>query len=378
MMKKMYWHRKLFPSYIILLICLLSLLSLNLVQTHKTIHYGEYFYEKLAAAKITYTAFNEIKRFRNTKGIKINSKLDPAMSGLIGEKQSPITTDYGSIYSKRQSINPNFSAIFVEWLKSDLGLKEGDTVAVTMTGSYPALDIAMLAAIKELKLKPLIVFSVGASNYGANIPGLTWVEMYEHLVKKGIFDYKPIGVAMGGSRDYGYGLSKEGVKIINDIIKKSGYHFIDSKGTTDGIDKRMALFKEHAGKSEVKAFINVGGAMTSIGLKQTKRQQNKPKSLQSGVVTSLPIDLINVDNVAVRFLKRGVSVVNVRYISSVVDQYDFPRYPKSQPLVGEGPIYVDYVYDRMYALIALVANIVILLLAAFLSRKYLISYKKTN
>ncbi|MCF6764757.1 poly-gamma-glutamate system protein [Thiotrichales bacterium 19S3-7] len=376
-MKKMYWHRKLFPSYIILLICLISLLSLYLVQTFKTVHYGDYFYDKLAAAKTTYTAYNEIKHLRIEKDIKINPKLDPSKSGLIGEKQSPTTTDYGSIYAKRASINPNFAAIFVQWLKGDLGLKKGDTVAVTMTGSYPALDIAMLAAIKELQLRPLLVFTVGASNYGANIPGLTWLDMYQYLVKQGVFNYTPVGVSIGGSRDYGYGLSKEGIKIIKDTINKSGYHFIDSTGTIDAINKRMALFKQHQGKDGVKAFINVGGSMAAIGLKQVGDSSVKPKSISIGVVTSLPVDLIKVDDVAVRYLKQGIPIVNVRDIGDLVEQYQFPKFPQYQPLIGQGPIYVALEYNRMYALLALVVNIIVLLLAAVLSRKYLITYKKS-
>ncbi|MCF6807183.1 poly-gamma-glutamate system protein [Thiotrichales bacterium 19S9-12] len=376
-MKKMYWHRKVFPSSIILLLCLFSLTSLYLVQTFKTEQYSDYFYDKLDAAQTTYKAYNEVKRFRKEKDIPIDKKIDPAESGLIGEKQSPITTDYGSIYAKISSINPNFSAVFVQWLKSDLELKEGDTVAVTMTGSYPALDIAMLSAIKKLKLNPMLVFTVGASNYGANIPGFTWIDIYQHLVKEDIFKYKPVGVAMGGSRDYGYGLSKEGQKIIRDTIKKSGYHFIDSKGTIDGINQRMALFKEHSKGKEIKAFINVGGAMTSIGLKQVGESPVKPKSISIGVITSLPIELIKVDDVAVRFLKEGIPVVNVRDVGDLIEKYQFPKLPSYQPLIGQGPIYDALQYNRMYALIALVANILVLFLAAVASRKYSITYKKS-
>lgn len=377
-MKKLYWHRKLFPSYIILLICAFCLVSLTLVQTFKTVKYGDFFYDKLGAAKTAYTAFNEIKRFRTEKDIPIDKMIDPADSGLVGVKQSSITSDYGSIYAKRSSINPNFAAIFVQWLKGDLHLKEGDTIAVTMTGSYPALDIAMLSAIKELKLKPLLIFTVTASNYGANIPGFTWIDMYQYLNKKGTFPYTPVGVAIGGSRDKGYGLSEKGHEIINETIKRSGYHFLNSQKTIDGIIKRMELFKANAKGNEIKAFVNVGGAMTSIGLKQVGQSNFKPKSLKHGVIKSLPVDLIKVDDVAVRFLKEGVPVINVRNSGQIIKDFKLPELPKYQPLIGEGSVYVTVEYNRIYALIALVLDIIVLVIAAILSRKYLITYKKSS
>ena len=101
---------------------------------------------------------------------------DGSCTGLIGLSMSEITTDSGNLYSKRSSVNPNMAAIFVAWL-SELNLKKGDVIALQETGSYPALDIAMLSAIKILELKPLIIFSVGASQFGANRPNFTWLDI---------------------------------------------------------------------------------------------------------------------------------------------------------------------------------------------------------
>ncbi|MBD5784357.1 poly-gamma-glutamate system protein, partial [Francisella tularensis] len=130
---------------------------------------------------------------------------------------------YVDLYANRSSVNPNMAAIFVEWL-SELNLKEGDTGAVQATGSYPALYIAMLAAIKTLKLKPLIIFSAGASQFGANRPGFTWPDIYHNLVEKGVFDYDILGITLSGSHDNGYGMNPGAILKLNDAIKRNGYN----------------------------------------------------------------------------------------------------------------------------------------------------------
>ncbi|MDE4957432.1 poly-gamma-glutamate system protein, partial [Francisella tularensis subsp. holarctica] len=81
-------------------------------------------------------------------------------TGLIGLSMTEITTVSGDLYSKRSSVNPNMSSIFVEWL-SEINLKEGDTVSVLGYGSLTSLYIAILSAIMTLKIKPLILFSAG-------------------------------------------------------------------------------------------------------------------------------------------------------------------------------------------------------------------------
>jgi hypothetical protein len=42
---------------------------------------------------------------------------DPNRSGLIGEKYSLITTDRGDLTAKLTTLNPNISAIIVEFFK---------------------------------------------------------------------------------------------------------------------------------------------------------------------------------------------------------------------------------------------------------------------
>src|SRR5210317_1920655 len=98
----------------------------------------------------------------------------------------------------------------------EVRLKENDVVAVAFTGSFPGLNIAVLAALQTLNLYPLIITSIGASNWGANDPYFTWLDMERELYNAQIFKYRSIAASIGGGLDRGRGLSPEGRKLIKD------------------------------------------------------------------------------------------------------------------------------------------------------------------
>jgi hypothetical protein len=261
------------------------------------------------------------------------------------------------------------------------------------TGSYPALDIAMLSAIKSLGLKPLIIFSAGSSQFGANRPEFTWPDMYKNLVNKKLFDYDVLGITLGGSRDNGYGLNPSAILDLHKAISRNGYKVINvpyKDATNTSVKKRMSLYKKAAGKTPIKAYINVGGNMASIGLKKnlivttdSKGEKKKEatstrsvRSFPSGVVSKLPSQYKTINSVAVQFLKQGVPVVNIRDInSSIIKKYGLTYNPAAVANPGKGPAFKQKKYNTTLAIILLLIDIGLLTGAAILSRKYLISYK---
>lgn len=95
---------------------------------------------------------------------------------LLGVEYTPITTTLGAEEAKRLAQNPNFAAVAVELLAKS-GVEPGDKVAVNLSASFPALNVAVLAAVDALKAEPVIVSSVGASTWGLTvltIPGWIW------------------------------------------------------------------------------------------------------------------------------------------------------------------------------------------------------------
>ncbi|ALB01839.1 hypothetical protein ACH24_03995 [Francisella persica ATCC VR-331] len=400
-MKTMYWHRKFLSRYIIVFLSAFMIISLYIVEKNLVVETKGYT-QKLAAAELADNAFALTQRFFMSKGYLCKTMGDISCTGLIGLSMTEITTDSGDLYAKRSSVNPNMAAIFIEWL-SELDLKEGDTVAVQATGSYPALDIAMLAAIKTLKLKPLIIFSAGASQFGANRPGFTWPDIYHNLVEKGIFDYDILGITLGGPHDNGYGMTPVAILKLNDAIKRNGYKVINipyEDATNTSIATRIKMYKDATGADDkIKAYINVGGNMASIGLKQPQikssdldikdnKKSKKPStsnaeesiiklpSFPTGVTKSLPPEYKTVNSVAVDFLKEGVSVINVRDInSSIIKKYGMIHNPSSVTPPGHGAVFAQKKYNTILAAILLVVDISLVVFMAIISRKYLISFK---
>ncbi|AJI56596.1 poly-gamma-glutamate system family protein [Francisella philomiragia] len=398
-MKTMYWHRKFLSRYIILFLSAFMIISLYIVEKNLVVETKGYT-QKLQAAELTEKAFDLTQRYFISKGYLCKSMGDVSCTGLIGLSMTEITTDSGDLYAKRSSVNPNMAAIFVQWL-SQLNLQEGDTVAVQETGSYPALDIAMLSAIKTLKLKPLIIFSAGASQFGANRPGFTWPDIYRNLVEKGIFDFDVLGITLGGSHDNGYGMTPGAILKLNDAIKRNNFKVINipyKDSTNTSVAKRLEMYKEAAGNDSIKAYINVGGNMASIGLKQptVKLEESDKKSktdkkatnvasndqvlkihsFPTGVTSKLPPEYSTVNSVAVNFLKEDIPVVNVRDInSSIIKTYGMTYNPTTVVPPGQGAVFSQKKYNTALAAALLIVDIALIVFMAFISRKYLISFK---
>lgn len=392
-MKSIYWHRKFLSRYIIVFLTIFMLISLYIVEKNLVVETKGYT-QKIEAANTTDDAFRLTQNLFMSKGYFCKDVGDVSCTGLIGLSMTEITTDSGDLYSKRSSVNPNMAAIFVEWL-SDLNLKKGDVVALQQTGSYPALDIAMLSAIKTLELKPLIIYSVGASQFGANRPNFTWPDIYKNLTENGIFNYDVLGATLGGSRDNGYGITPAAILKLNDAIKRNGYKTINvpyHHSTTSSIKTRMNIYKKAAGENKIKAYINVGGNMASIGLKQPKiiaveSKDGKKKSVKNkvlklpsfptGITRTLPAGYDNVRSVAVNFLKEGVPVVNIRDINfSIIKKYGLTYNPSTVTQPGQRAAFSQKNYNTKLAVVLLIIDVSLIIFMAVVSRKYLISFKR--
>ena len=77
---------------------------------------------------------------------------DPFDTRLIFNRNSALLTDIGKYQAKVTALKPNFSALVIDFF-STAGLVEGDTVALSMTGSMPGANIAVLIACKEMGLE---------------------------------------------------------------------------------------------------------------------------------------------------------------------------------------------------------------------------------
>ncbi|MBC8367503.1 poly-gamma-glutamate system protein, partial [bacterium] len=184
------------------------LLQWVLEETRKPVRQRDYEI-KLEAAEKADEAFASIRRFCDLEDAVTDLANDPSCTGLIGPETSLITNSFGNLESKLTTLNPNMAAYVVELFKQ-AGLREGDMVAVAVSGSFPGMNIALYSAMEVMGLRPVITCSVGASNWGATDPDFTWLDMERLFESEGIFRFRSVGASHGGGDDMGRGLSPLG------------------------------------------------------------------------------------------------------------------------------------------------------------------------
>jgi poly-gamma-glutamate system protein len=354
--KALYWRPQRISRRVLALLTLATLAAFFSVERIRVRERAPFFTEKAHAAKLALRAFAAIKEERLRRGIAIDPETDPAQTGMMGQLITPVTTDSGVAAAKQTSINPNFAAVVLHLLKR-AGVREGDAVAVGMTGSFPALNVAALAAIETLKARAVVISSAGASQWGANIPGFGWLEMERLLVDNGVLSTRSVAVSLGGVDDRALGLSSEGKSLVEDTLKKSGLPMLNPKSAADSVDKRMRIYREAAGDARIRAFVNVGGGTSTVGTAVGKEM------FRPGMNRSPPRGQVP-DSVMARFVSEGVPVIHLSRIEQLALQYGLTIRPTIMPAVGEGVVFVQETHSRLLAGAALL--IIVLLLVGLL------------
>jgi poly-gamma-glutamate system protein len=171
-----------------------------------------------------------------------------------------MTTTLGSRAAKEVSTNPAWASVIVRLL-SNAGVWEGDTVAVLVSASFPALAVATLAALHELGVTPLVMSSLGASSYGANVKGGTWLDWESWIRTAGIMDVRSVLVTPGGEQDAAIGLQEEGLVWLREAARRNGADMMSYASLTEAIAARMRLITSQ----RLKAIVNIGGGHASMG-----------------------------------------------------------------------------------------------------------------
>ena len=198
---RVYWRPSNISSGAISVLAVISLAGLLMVESMLREDTKADFGNMAAAAEQTDQAFRFVGGLRR-KIQRVDADVDPQESGLIGVSSSPVTSLSGHLPAKQTSINPNWAAVILRMLR-EVGVKEGDVVAVAVSGSFPALNLATYAAIEQLGAEPLVIVSGSASQWGANVPGLTWVDMSRELREAGITKTVEVAASLGGAEDRG-------------------------------------------------------------------------------------------------------------------------------------------------------------------------------
>lgn len=318
----------------------LAVLSLLFAERSITLIRQPFYEQKLKAAKTMLIAMNTIKDYRIDRGLPLDTVNDPNATGLIGSEFTLITTDRGNVTSKLTTTNPNFAAVVVDML-TKAKLKKGDVVALGMTGSFPSLNIATLAAIETLELNPIIITSVGSSSWGANDSDMTWLDMERILNEKSILRIRSIAASIGGGKDIGRGLSPQGRDLILQAIHRNGILVISESLLEDNIQTRIKLYEKVAHGKKIKAYINVGGGVASLG------SPINGDLIPSGLSRNLGFRNFPTKGVMILMAERGIPVIHLLNISGIARNYNLPISPAPLPELGQGPVYFKERYDRL-------------------------------
>ena len=306
---------------------------------------------KIKAANLMKESMIELKNVRMEAGVFIDDENDPNETGLVGSPFSLITTDEGDLDAKLTTLDPNFSAGMVE-LMLRMNLQKGDTVAILLTGSMPGANIAVLTAANAMGLIPMVITSVGASQWGANHADFTWLDMESILFNKGLINSRSVAASVGGRNDMGRLLSPAGREIIISNIEKYNIPLIRKNRLADNIDERMKLFESFNKITNYSAMINVGGGVASLGTSFNS------KLLPAGIVNRSDVVNISIrdggiEGVLAKFAKKNVPVLHVLNIKSLTEQLGMPFAPIPIPEVGSGVLYAEEKYNILIATVCL-------------------------
>ncbi len=344
------------------LLTFFSLLAFLAVEYNKVDVQKKWYQQKLEASRLSKSAAEYLKNYRLQKSIFIDVLNDPNATALIGQDITPITTDRGYIESKLTATNPNFAAVIVDMLK-EAELKAGDKIAISFTGSIPGMNISVLAAVQTLKLKPVIISSVGSSNWGANDPYFTWLDMENILLQAGIFSNKSVAASLGGGLDKGRGLSPDGRALIENAISRNGVELIKEEYLEGSISRRMEIYKRELNGKPIKAFINVGGGISALGAIENE------EFIPSGLTRVLPMKNFPARGVLIRMADRKIPVIHLLNIPQLAKIYGLPVSPEPLPKPGEGEIFVKRQYNVILTIIVTAVLSLFILIVFLLEKK---------
>lgn len=295
---------------------------------------------KIDAAQRMEACMERIRSYKAGLGIPLSEE-DLHSTGMIGDAFSPITTTIGALEAKRTTANPDMAAMVVDMFRA-CGLQAGDTVGAGFSGSFPALDIAVLCACEAMDLECVYIASVGASTYGANQVELTLPDMLCRLADEGLVPF-PAAVTLGGADDVGLDMDPDAAAAITARLEDLGFPPFQYPDFIQNIRWRMDLYQQ---KGPIDCFVGVGGNLTTsgVGIVRTEQGILRPDDIQTLNDRSGLLD---------RYCAEGIPVIHLLNVKELAAEYGLAYDPETLPPMGESAIYYQTGYSVLPTLISL-------------------------
>ena len=340
-----YWRPSRVPLVALALLGAIAVGLLAAVETLRARGSSVYREEMLAASR---TVERGIEHLRPLRGAiePIDPDVDPLRSGLIGVGSSPVTSNSGHLPAKQSTINPNWGAVAVR-LMAEAGVREGDVVAVAVSGSFPALNLAVYAAAEALGAESLVIVSASASQWGANVPGFLWVDMARELRGGGLISTRAVAATLGGREDRGIGIPDAGRTSIRRSVEQAELELVVPESYRAAVWERIARYDEHAEGRPIVAMVNVGGGTATTG------PESVDHHFAPGLQRGAPARAFSVPSVLGHFLDEGVPVIHLSGIETLAERFGLPHPPGAMPRLGSGGVYEATRYRRWLAGLAI-------------------------
>ncbi len=240
---------------------------------------------------------------------------DPLLTGYIGLALTPTTTTDGSLRAKRLSTDVRWVGDITAMLRGlRTDAEESDAVWIGASGSFPALTVAAVLACEAEGLTPLVISSLTASSFGANVPGFNGLTMERTLLSAGIIHHRSLAASVGGESDRGVGLDPASVAALRRSIVEQGVTLIDASTPQAAAELRIDHWRDATGALWPLAFINIGGNPANLGPEREARHLNP--GLNSG-----PLRLTeDPQGVSARALQADVPVIHLLNIERLAAQ----------------------------------------------------------
>mgnify|MGYP001352300166 FL=1 len=316
---------------------------------------------KIASAEKMENALNVLKKYGRKYPFLSRDPFDTRLV-FLNTETSPLLTDIGKYEAKSTVLKPNFSALIIDQF-SKSGLNKGDTIAVSMTGSMPGANIAVLMACEAMELEYILISSLGASSWGATDMNLSWPKMEKILYDNNLISKVSDKFTYGGGADYLkrgtryrkiYGGESKRVSIDSLMIslypnKTMDDLFIlhglsndevlnDSTGTIlkTSINQRISFYEKSCSDGSLScfdAYVNVGGGVASFGYKGKNKLKDNFGYVKANDVLDILPSFEKRNSVMAKFAESNIPLINITEIEKLIKGTDIGYF--NSPIIAE-------------------------------------------
>ncbi|MCB2229639.1 poly-gamma-glutamate system protein [bacterium] len=282
-----------------------------------------------------------VAELKEQRGIVTDSRTATRYAAMIGDDFSVTTTTLGSLESKETAANPDFAALMVRWF-GEAGLDSTSTIGVSLSGSFPSLGLATLAAAKTLGMQVVMCSSLGSSSFGANQPEMTWIDIETGLRSAGELPYRSALVTLGAENDGGDGMQEEGVAAFHEAARRCGVELYEPVSLDAAIARKTSLMRD----AGIDLYVNIGGNQSSLG------RCAHSSTIPTGLHDRWRGCSDNERGVLVRLAENGVPFIHLLNIKDIAGRYGLPISP-GQRITPAKALYHQHTVNRIGPIVAI-------------------------